>query len=124
MPTDPLPLTLLKRVDEACDRFEEAWRAGQQPRIEDFLPTEIGPERLQFFRKLLEVEGDVRCANGEKPTLEQYEPRFPEYLESVKVLLALTDSIRSPVAGPGTLPGASRYEILAEVGRGGMGIVY
>ena len=24
-------------VDEACDRFEAAWRAGDRPRIEDFL---------------------------------------------------------------------------------------
>jgi len=27
-------------IDEACSRFETAWRAGQQPRIEEFLPTE------------------------------------------------------------------------------------
>ena len=25
------------RVDAACDRFEAAWRAGQRPRIEDYL---------------------------------------------------------------------------------------
>ena len=26
-----------ERVDEACDRFEAAWRAGRAPRIEDYL---------------------------------------------------------------------------------------
>jgi hypothetical protein len=27
-------------VDETCSRFDMAWRTGQQPRIEDFLPAE------------------------------------------------------------------------------------
>src|SRR5262249_10127878 len=91
---------------------------------EDYLPTRIDPERTQFFRKLLEVEIELRCANGEKPTLEEYEPRFPEHLASVKVVLGRTDSVRPPAAASGTLPGGSRYDIIAEVARGGMGIVY
>jgi hypothetical protein len=32
-----LPLRVAKRLDQVCDRFERAWRAGQQPRITDYL---------------------------------------------------------------------------------------
>src|SRR5262245_1534811 len=34
---ESLPLSLARRVDAACYRFELAWKAGQQPRIEDYL---------------------------------------------------------------------------------------
>jgi len=30
------PLTI-NRMDEVCDRFEAAWKAGLRPRIEDYL---------------------------------------------------------------------------------------
>src|SRR5262249_30251662 len=33
----PLTPTRVGRVDAACDRFEAAWRAGEQPRVDDYL---------------------------------------------------------------------------------------
>jgi len=27
--------SVLARIDEACDRFEAAWRDGKQPKVED-----------------------------------------------------------------------------------------
>ena len=35
---EELAADLAARVDEACDRFEEAWEGGTRPRIEEFLP--------------------------------------------------------------------------------------
>src|SRR5262249_46332974 len=29
--------TQAQRIDKVCDRFEAAWRAGHEPRIEDYL---------------------------------------------------------------------------------------
>ena len=34
---EPLPLTVARQIDADCDRFEAEWRAGRQPRIEDYL---------------------------------------------------------------------------------------
>src|SRR5262249_50065465 len=34
--TGSVPLSLDQRVDEACDRFEKAWKEGQGPHIEDY----------------------------------------------------------------------------------------
>ena len=28
---------LLRRIDATCDRFEESWRGGRVPKIEDYL---------------------------------------------------------------------------------------
>jgi hypothetical protein len=40
-----LPLSGALRVNTACERFEQAWRAGSRPRIEDFLGCMPEPER-------------------------------------------------------------------------------
>jgi hypothetical protein len=34
---DRLSLSAVREVDAVCLRFEDAWQAGQRPRIEDFL---------------------------------------------------------------------------------------
>src|SRR5262249_12734598 len=46
-PTDyyTLALPVARSVDEICDRFEEAWRSGMSPRIEDFLAGVAEPGR-------------------------------------------------------------------------------
>lgn len=34
---DMLSLAALRRVDDICARFENLWRTGQRPRLEEFL---------------------------------------------------------------------------------------
>ena len=34
---DSIPLSLEREIDKLCVEFEMAWRAEQQPRIEDYL---------------------------------------------------------------------------------------
>ncbi len=47
-----LPVELLQRIDAACDRFEEAWRSGSIPRIEDFLSLFKAEERPALLTAL------------------------------------------------------------------------
>jgi hypothetical protein len=83
MSADPQPssdfrsLSLEKRVDEACDRFEAAWRSGKQPRIEEYLTSADGLERSELLRQLLALEIELRSVVGEQPTTREYESRFP-----------------------------------------------
>ena len=64
-------------VDEACDRFEAAWRAGNRPRIEDFLGDTTDPGYPVLLRYLLAVELDYRGGLGETPESSEYRRRFP-----------------------------------------------
>ena len=64
-------------VDDACDRFEAAWRAGLRPEIEDFLVEATDPGYPVRLRYLLAVELDYRRSLGETPDSSGYRRRFP-----------------------------------------------
>jgi serine/threonine protein kinase len=91
-----------RRVDEACDRFEAAWKAGQLPRIEDYLADVPEADRALLFRELLELEIELRREGGERPTAEEYHGRFAEYVELIHAVFA--NPPRDAESGP---PGSS-----------------
>ena len=68
---------IARDVDEACDRFEAAWRAGDHPLIEDFLGGTTDSDRPVLLRHLLGVELDYRGGLGESPGPSEYRRRFP-----------------------------------------------
>ena len=73
----PVPMQQALRVDEVCDRFEDALRAAQKPRIEDFLGPASGPERSDLLRELLALDLHWRQRRGERPKPRDYQQRFP-----------------------------------------------
>jgi eukaryotic-like serine/threonine-protein kinase len=135
-------------VDEACDRFEAAWLAGDRPKIEDFLGGTTDLYRPLLLRHLLGLELDYRGGIGESPVPSEYRCRFPGhgrlidslFAEFVKPPMVVRDlesetleiltgsdgpesgsAMRPPPDGFPSIPG---YEIRSELGRGGMGVVY
>ncbi len=64
-------------IDGVADRFERAWIAGQEPRIEDYLAGAEGARRHPLLEELLRVERELRGAGG-VPTAEEYRRRFPD----------------------------------------------
>src|SRR5688572_3866312 len=64
-------------VDAICDEFEAAWLAGQDPRIEDFLPRGDSQEDA-LFRELLLSEWDLRSRHAQHVELQAYLERFAE----------------------------------------------
>src|SRR5262249_2614491 len=68
---------LITRQEELCDRFEAALRAGQRPRIEEYLGEVPEPGRPSVLRELLVLELEYRRRGGERPRPEGYAQRFP-----------------------------------------------
>jgi hypothetical protein len=68
-------LLLAQQIDQVCDRFETAWKAGPRPRIEDYLTHTPEPGQALLLRELVALEIAYRRRSGEQPRGEQ--ARFP-----------------------------------------------
>jgi WD40 repeat protein len=119
-----LPLTATRRINEVCNRFELAWQAGQRPRVEDYLGDTPEPERSALLVELVALEIDCRRQAGEAPQLDEYRARFPALALDSTLADRIVDPAEArpkPAAGLPAVPG---YELLKELGRGGMAVVY
>ena len=74
----PDPVAISRRVDAICEGFEEAWRLGEGPRIEDHLPAGDDPARPHALRELVALERELRCGAGEPASPSEYRARFPD----------------------------------------------
>jgi len=107
-------------------------RAGEAVRVEEYLDRFPVLATAEHRRDLLRAEFALRRRQGEAVTPDEYGRRFPEDSDELRDLLGdgrsgpLTPT--RPAVPPGlpltvapTIPG---YELLGELGRGGMGVVY
>jgi tetratricopeptide (TPR) repeat protein len=75
--SDSLSLSAYRCMDAVCLRFEEAWKAGSPPQIEDFLKEVDETDRPALLRALLELDIDYRRRTGAPLDAGAYCRRFP-----------------------------------------------
>lgn len=137
------------QIESISQQFAQAWHAGQNPRIEDFVGRFPAEEQDVLLRVLLSHEVSLRQQAGESPALDHYVTRFPDHVAIVAQVLsqtgkaAGTDSTfnlaRSfdqethsfaaaeiattghPAANPST---AARYHKVRKLGEGAFGAVW
>jgi eukaryotic-like serine/threonine-protein kinase len=134
---DPaLPLDVLQRIDAACIRFEDAWKNGLNPELAAYLAGADQSDRPALLRELLRVELHYRRRSGEDITPDDYVALLPDDEGAVRAafstvkLQALAAPIDTPSAAgaappsPVLWPTVPGYQILGQIGKGGMGVVY
>src|SRR5262249_16111308 len=108
----------------------------------DYINDVTGPERLALLGELLGLDVDYRRKAGEQPAFGDYQ--FPDYTalihavfsqqkgESGQPTQSLADKQPAVAAGPQVAtgfapeprPDVPGYEVLEEIGGGGMGVVW
>ncbi|MBY0230647.1 MAG: protein kinase, partial [Gemmataceae bacterium] len=112
------------------------WETGERPALEALLrqhPHLAG--QPDAVLDLVYQEVVLREEAGEKPRLADYEGRFPHLADALRVQFEVDDALVPPAGGstvpapgPSTalsdLPPLDGVEVLDELGRGSMGVVY
>ncbi len=83
--------------------------------------------------EIIAEEYSARMRAGEKPAIEEYAIRYPEHADLIRSVLpsialvervSLNDTENRKTSAPGQPEELGDYEIVREIGRGGMGVVY
>lgn len=127
-----------EQLEEQVSRFEAAWARGEKPLVEQFLLPE-DPTQGQLLVELVHTSLELHLKAGETPP--DYFALFPELQARPDVLASMrrteerllrTTARQFPPSEIGVgmpadgeeLPRLEGYEVVREVARGGMGIVY
>src|SRR6516165_8561151 len=82
------PTEVWDQLQQILERFEDAWRRGERPNLDDYLP-EGGAHRRVFVIELVHEDLEYRLAAGEAVRVETYLERYPELRDDPGAALSL-----------------------------------
>ena len=92
---EKLGADLARGIDAACRAFEDAWRAGQNPRIEDRLEDVAPQGRAALLVELMALECELLAERGRLPQPVDYLARFPGCAREVARAFEIRDQSSS-----------------------------
>ncbi|MEM9659303.1 MAG: serine/threonine-protein kinase, partial [Planctomycetota bacterium] len=86
--SDPTRREFDAKIDHACDSFAAAWKAGENPSIEQYCKRLAAGHRAVALEELLRIECELRRQRLESPAVEDYRERFPQHRSVVERVFA------------------------------------
>ena len=126
------PIEQLRRINGACEVFEDELRNGGSPEIEKALAKADPLDRCQLLSELMRLELFYFEEQGLTPAIDSYYLRFPNDRDQVVKAFDATENYRLDETGPGIDAGLKRsrgdrigrFEIEDVLGSGAFAEVY
>jgi hypothetical protein len=108
-------LEMQRQIDACCQAFEHAWKAGDTPKLEEFVARVPAAGRAKLLRELIVLELNYRCDGSSQLTDSQVCALHPDLAAEIARQLKLLRNKRAPVTdvdtdvrlAPGTLKNIS-----------------
>lgn len=113
-------------IDEICDRYEAAWKDNNPPDLGGFMQNVEPTIRTALLQELARIDAAIHARSRSPSAAADFHSRFDDldhaWLQSL--LGEHNPGVGQPSLGQPHKPQLADYEVVREIGRGGMGVAY
>ncbi len=110
------------QIDSCCLQFEQQWRSGAAPQIEEFLSEAEESVRPHLLAELVQIEWELLQEQGTQPDVAAYRARFGEF--SAEINSAAAEFSATEVMPRQSGDQATDYQIVSQLGTQASGVSY